>query len=89
MFQSYDTLFTIASFTLLMLGMHPQNQEEVAAEISSVIGSEEVKEEHLPKLEKLEMVLKECMRLFPVAPVILRQASQNIELGLYDTSICY
>lgn len=70
-----------------MLGMHPHNQEEVAAEILSVIGTEKVKEEHLPKLEKLEMVLKECMRLFPVAPVILRQASQNIELGLYDISM--
>lgn len=82
-------MFTIASFTLLMLGMHPQNQEEVAAEISNVIGIEEVREEHLPKLEKLEMVLKECMRLFPVAPVILRQASQNTELGWYSTLIFY
>lgn len=74
----------ICAFCLVLLGMYPNYQKQVASEISTVVGFEnDVQEEHLPKLEVLEMVIKETLRLFPIAPFIMRQASQDTELGKY------
>ncbi|KAL1500941.1 hypothetical protein ABEB36_006356 [Hypothenemus hampei] len=75
-----DTITLITSFTLVMLGLHPECQNKVAQELHSVLGDDNLQEFHLSKLTYLEMVIKETMRLFPIAPLVLRQASQDTEL---------
>ncbi|XP_066256937.1 cytochrome P450 4C1-like [Euwallacea similis] len=79
---SEDTVTQVSSFALMMLGMHPDYEEKVAEEIVRVVGLEnDVTAEHLPKLEQLEKVVKETLRLFPVVPFILRKAGQDIDLA--------
>ncbi|XP_066138540.1 cytochrome P450 4C1-like isoform X2 [Euwallacea fornicatus] len=79
---SEDTVTQVSSFALMMLGMHPDCQKKVAEEIVGVVGLEnDVTGEHLPKLEQLERVIKETLRLFPVAPFILRKAGLDIDLA--------
>ncbi|ENN78040.1 hypothetical protein YQE_05477, partial [Dendroctonus ponderosae] len=81
---SEDTATSICSFALVMMGMYPEYQKRVVEEMHSVIGCEELREEHLQRLDELQMVLKETLRLFPIAPLLLRKVSQNIEIDGFN-----
>lgn len=64
--------------------MHPDIQDRAIAEIEEVYGSESgpyTDVEHISKLQYLEMIIKEAMRLFPVAPFLSRECTA-------DTVIC-
>ncbi|ETN67628.1 hypothetical protein AND_000552 [Anopheles darlingi] len=82
-YAGHDTSALTISNTLLLLAMHPDVQERAVAEIREYYGAfdEDIQYETLQQLEYLEMVLKECLRLFPVAPIIGRQTTQEIALG--------
>ncbi|XP_012269784.2 cytochrome P450 4C1-like [Athalia rosae] len=75
-----DTTAVISSFTLLMLGMHQTVQNKVRAELSEVLGEKNVTAEVLSKLRYLEMVIKETIRLFPIAPLMLRELKGEVDL---------
>lgn len=65
----------------MLLGMYPNVQNRVIEEILSVIGDRDIEEADLAKLAYLEIVIKEVLRLFPIAPFIAREASQDFQLG--------
>ncbi|XP_043278375.1 cytochrome P450 4c3-like isoform X2 [Venturia canescens] len=75
-----DTTGVISSFAFLMLGMHPAVQEKVRNEVNAVLGDEAIDEDHIPKLKYLEMVIRETIRLFPIAPLMVRQLKGDIVL---------
>ncbi|CAH1185633.1 unnamed protein product [Phyllotreta striolata] len=77
---SEDTVTSIVSFTLLLLGMHPNIQERVIEEIHTTIGDKNsnIDENNVNKLEYLEMVIKDVLRLFPIASFIVRKAEKEI-----------
>lgn len=54
----------------MLLATHPQIQERVASEIKEVFYSDDVEMsyDNLVKLEYLERVIKESLRLCPVVP---------------------
>lgn len=62
--------------------MHKNVQEKVVNELREVFASEEeeIDFDVLNKLPYLEMVIKETMRLFPVAAFTLRTATEDFEL---------
>lgn len=66
--------------------MHPEIQDRVYAEIIEVLGNSNrsITVEDLPKFVYLEMVLKETLRLFPIAALLGRTLSEDIKLGLYE-----
>lgn len=67
-----------------MLAIHQEYQERLIDELRSVFSdaNEPVTKEHLSKLSLTELILKETLRLFPVAPYIAREASEDFPL--YD-----
>ncbi|KAH0996318.1 hypothetical protein GBA52_020182 [Prunus armeniaca] len=71
-----DTTATAIEWTLSELIKHPRVMKKVQKELENVVGMErEVEESDLGKLEYLDMVVKETMRLHPVAPLLLPHAA--------------
>nr|UZE89834.1 cytochrome P450 CYP4XH1 [Chrysoperla zastrowi sillemi] len=77
-----DTTATVNSFTLLLLAMYPDIQEKLYNEVYSIVGDSDktIELEDLPKLKYTEMVIKESMRLFPIGPILGRDALEDIQL---------
>lgn len=51
-------------------------------EVKRVIGKNSMKFDHLVDLNYTEMVIKETLRLFPLAPILLRRLTGDIRLGI-------
>lgn len=82
-FAGNDTTATTMSNILLMLAMHPDIQERVYQEIKAACPdrNQQVSIEDAGKLTYTEMVCKETMRHFSIAPVIGRTATQDVKLN--------
>uniref|UniRef100_A0A1B0CZT7 Uncharacterized protein n=1 Tax=Phlebotomus papatasi TaxID=29031 RepID=A0A1B0CZT7_PHLPP len=88
----YDTVeimilagFETAAVTMmnifLMLAMHPDVQERCLEEILRVCGQDgDVTGQDIVQLHYVETVIKETLRLYPVAPTIGRKPSKDIQL---------
>ncbi|KAL9700841.1 hypothetical protein quinque_004282 [Culex quinquefasciatus] len=77
-----DTSAYAVAYTLLLLAMNPDIQSKVVEEIDSVFSSNsvEVTVDTLQQLKYTEQVIKESLRLLPVAPILGRETSKEIEL---------
>ncbi|XP_023312995.1 cytochrome P450 4C1-like [Anoplophora glabripennis] len=77
-----DTTASTNSYVFLMLGLHKDLQEKVYEEIIEVVGpSRPVEREDLVKLKYMDRFIKETLRLFPVAGVIVRAIEEDVDLG--------
>lgn len=79
---SADTTSTAISVTVLMLAIHQEYQDRVVDELRSIFTSvdEPVTKNHLSKMKLMELIVKETLRLFPVAPYLGREATEDIPL---------
>ncbi|CAH1107559.1 unnamed protein product [Psylliodes chrysocephalus] len=69
-----------AVFTVL--GMFPDIQQKLYEEMVDILGLErDVTASDLPKMKYTERVIKETLRLFPVAPAFARTLTGDINLG--------
>lgn len=68
---------------MLMLAMHPDLQERVYDEIKTIPFEDgvDVTQVKFSNLNYLDMFIKETLRMFPAAPVIIRSVSADIQLG--------
>jgi cytochrome P450 len=69
-----DTTATSLTFTMYLLTRHQDVQDSVREEVRSVLGGRRPTPSHLDALPSVERVLKEAMRLYPAAPVLIRRA---------------
>lgn len=72
------------SHAILLLAMHPHIQTKAMDEIYQVFGSLEemyIDYEKLCQLNYMEMIIKEAMRLFPVAPFISRECTADTQIS--------
>lgn len=78
----YETTALQTAFTLLLLAIHQDAQEKVYCEIREVFAeSENIDREMLGKLNYLDMVIKESLRLLPPVPLIGRETIEELELN--------
>ncbi|XP_058454269.1 cytochrome P450 4V2-like isoform X2 [Malaya genurostris] len=70
-----DTSATAVAYACLLLALYPDVQQKLYDEVIQVYPSSdpEFTLDSLKNLEYTEMVLKEALRLYPVAPIIMRQ----------------
>lgn len=77
----HETTAKALAWTLYLLALLPDWQERVRAEILSVANGGAIDADRLRKLELLESVLLESMRLYPPAPSLMRRARKAARLG--------
>ncbi|XP_050070724.1 cytochrome P450 4C1-like [Anopheles maculipalpis] len=85
-FAGNETSAMTVANTILLLAMHPEVQEKLYNEIRAHCGTavvENNRHETLNRLTYMEMVLKESLRLLPIAAVIGRRTTKEIDLGEY------
>ncbi|XP_053660415.1 uncharacterized protein LOC128709444 [Anopheles marshallii] len=78
-----ETSANQVAYILLQLAMHPNVQDRVYEEIRSIYGdsSLNISYETISAQNYLEQVIKETLRLFPVAPFIGRKTIETVKLG--------
>jgi cytochrome P450 family 4 len=82
-FEGHDTTSVGMTFVLFLLSHHPEIQEKLIREIQEVIdGREELSMDDLNKMNLMERVLKESLRLYPPVHFIARQLSDDIYNGI-------
>lgn len=67
-----------------MIGKHQDVQDQIFLEdqeIQKQLNGRELQMDDLEKYEYLERVIKETMRIFPVAAFIGRVATENVAMG--------
>lgn len=75
---SMDTSSTATEWAISELIKHPRIMKKVQEELETVVGMDRmVEESDLEKLEYLDMVIKETMRLHPVAPLLIPHAAME------------
>ncbi|BAT73346.1 hypothetical protein LR48_Vigan01g022000 [Vigna angularis] len=82
---SMDTSATAIEWTLSEMLKNPRVMKKLQKELESVVGMErKVEESDLEKLEYLDMVVKESLRLHPVAPLLIpHQSIEDCMVGEY------
>jgi cytochrome P450 len=79
----HETTSIALTFTLHLLGCHPDVQAAVHHEITQVVGGRTPQAEDIPRLRFTEMAVKEAMRLYPPAYSLGRIAEHEVIIGGY------
>ncbi|XP_075556651.1 cytochrome P450 3A4-like [Dermacentor variabilis] len=76
----FDSTSSSLAFVFYLLAKHPEEQEKIRAEVECTLEADDIL-----TLERLDMVVREGLRLYPALPVmILRECSQDTTiLGHY------
>ena len=77
----HETTAVALTWTLYLLAEHPEVEEKVRAECSTVVGDRLPTSEDLERLPYTRMVFQEAMRLYPPFPFIARAATGRDEIG--------
>jgi cytochrome P450 len=83
----HETTSNALTWTFYLLSQHPTTDDRVYAELSSVLGDKDNKRiptvEDIPKLEYIEKVFRESMRLYPPAWTLGRRAINDYKVDKY------
>ncbi|CAG9860044.1 unnamed protein product [Phyllotreta striolata] len=82
MFAGHDTVSATISFALYCLAQHPEIQEKVVEEQKAIFSDfkhGKVTLENINEMNYLELVIKECLRLYPPVPFLGRLFSEEVE----------
>ncbi|XP_034241074.1 cytochrome P450 4c3-like [Thrips palmi] len=75
-----ETTVSTLAWMLKALSLLPDVQEQVCAELDSVIGDRPISLEDLPQLHYLNRVMKEVMRMLPTIPIVARQCYEETKV---------
>ncbi len=76
----YDTTALALTWTLYLISQSPGWEARMVEEIQTVVGRGPVTAAHAGKLVTVQQVLNESLRLYPTAPVILRDFHAAAEI---------
>ncbi|XP_033162194.1 probable cytochrome P450 313a1 [Drosophila mauritiana] len=80
----YDTSALTVYHTLFLLANHPEHQEAVFEELNAAFpdaGHFEITYPDMQKLDYLERVIKETLRLIPAIPITARETKNDVRLS--------
>ncbi|KAJ1399208.1 Cytochrome P450 [Sesbania bispinosa] len=79
-FGGYETTALSITWTLMLLAMHEDWQNQLRDEIKEVVGNDELDVNLLAELKKMKLVMNEALRLYPPSPNVQRQAKEDIQI---------
>lgn len=80
-----DTTSSTISIALLMLALFPEVQDKVCKEVVHVLGDDlSILPTYadLMRLEYMDRVIKECLRLYPAVPLVSKQSETDISFNV-------
>jgi cytochrome P450 len=79
----HETTALTLAWAWYLLGTHPEAEQQFHAELDEVLGGRPPTAADLPRLKFTEQIAKECMRLYPPAYGLGREAINDCEIGGY------
>ncbi|RXG71172.1 cytochrome P450 4c3 [Armadillidium vulgare] len=85
MFEGHDTTASGTTWTVYLLGQHPEIQEKVYEELESIFGKSErlSTSEDIRDMNYLECCIKESLRLLPPVPLFVRNLTEDLTIDGY------
>ena len=79
----HETTALTLTWAFTLLAQFPEVEQKLQAELDTVLNGRLPTMADLPNLPYTEMVIKETLRLYPIAWLILRQATTDLQVGPY------
>jgi cytochrome P450 len=79
----YEVVAHTLAFTLYLVAKHPPVEARILAELEAVLNGQPLTLEQAARLQYVDLVIKEAMRLLPVTTVLTRQTATSVQLGGY------
>ncbi|GFH55232.1 hypothetical protein CTEN210_11708 [Chaetoceros tenuissimus] len=90
LFAGQDTSAATLSWTLHLLSLYPNIQSKLRKEVESVLAEanipkgQRIPKKLVPKFSYMDAVIKESMRLYPVAPFVVRKLPDDLTMERED-----
>ncbi len=82
LFAAHDTTTSVLNHMVMYSAMQPAWQEKMRAEVDA-LGKDQLEYEDLDKLQIIDRVFQECLRLHPAAGLLTRRTVRECEMGGY------
>ncbi|XP_060563245.1 cytochrome P450 4A24-like isoform X1 [Ruditapes philippinarum] len=80
LFAGHNTVSSAISWSIYLLGKYPEIQENIYEEVIGIVGTANVKWDHLSKMTCLNCFIKEVLRMYSIVPVIRRTLETEVTI---------
>ncbi|KAL7163720.1 hypothetical protein ACSBR2_039775 [Camellia fascicularis] len=77
----HETTTTLLAWSVLLLAIHTDWQEEARKEVLELFDQQYPNAEGIPKMKKMNMIINESLRLYPPIINITRKVQRKVKLG--------
>ncbi|XP_073131561.1 cytochrome P450 CYP749A22-like isoform X2 [Henckelia pumila] len=83
-FGGQETTYSLLCWSILLLGIHTDWQEEARKELIQLFGQENPNSEGIARLKTVTMIIYETLRLYSPVTTITRRTERKTKLGKYQ-----
>ncbi|PQP91688.1 uncharacterized protein Pyn_09761 [Prunus yedoensis var. nudiflora] len=80
-FAGQETTNTLLAWTVFLLALHTDWQEEARKEVLQLFGKQTPNLDGIGKLKTMSMIINEALRLYPPAVSVVRNVEREVRLG--------